>query len=210
MATTISAEPTTILTAAPPPRRDGGDNNNHNNQRKSPIIVFLDISINDRMIGRIKIELFSDLVPKTSENFRQLCTGEFKGRGGSPIGYKGSPFHKIVPGFLIQGGDFIRGDGTGITSIYGDKFLDESSTSLTMLRHDSAGLVAMTNSGPNTNGCQFYITCAPCEFLNGKHVIFGKVIDGMNVVRIINEVPITTTADSKPKLPIIISECGEM
>ncbi|PJF19529.1 Peptidyl-prolyl cis-trans isomerase [Paramicrosporidium saccamoebae] len=164
-------------------------------------IVFLDISIGGKTVGRIKIELFADRTPRTAENFRQLCTGEHR-RNGLPVGYKGAPFHRVVPQFMVQGGDFVRGDGLGVMSIYGEHFADE-----TMERHGEAGMVAMANSGPDTNGCQFYITCAPCEFLDGKHVVFGRVIDGMNVVRLIEQVPLVA---SKPKLPVIISECGEM
>lgn len=165
-------------------------------------VVFLDISIGTRAIGRIKIELFADVVPKTAENFRQLCTGEFKS-GGVPLGYKGAPFHRVIREFMLQGGDFVRGNGMGTTSIYGDHFNDESFS----LKHDAAGLLSMANSGPNSNGCQFFITCAPCDFLDGKHVVFGRVLDGMNVVRLIEETP---TIQSKPKLPVTISECGEM
>jgi peptidyl-prolyl isomerase H (cyclophilin H) len=104
---------------------------------------------------------------------------------------------------MVQGGDFIRGDGTGSFSIYGDKFEDENFK----VQHTSAGLLSMANSGPNTNGCQFFITCAPCDFLNDKHVVFGKVIEGMSVVRLIEEVP---SPHSKPKLQVVIIECGQM
>lgn len=165
-------------------------------------IVFLDVSIGGRYIGRIRIELFADHVPRTCENFRQLCTGEFR-RNGIPVGYKGAPFHRIIPGFIIQGGDFVHGDGTGTTSIYGDTFPDEACS----LKHDGAGIVAMANSGPNTNGCQFSIALVPCPELDGKSVIVGRVVDGMNVVRLISEVPIS---GAKPKLPVFITQCGEM
>ena len=169
--------------------------------RTHPVVVFLDISIGARGIGRIQIELLTSAAPRTCENFRQLCTGEFK-RNGIPIGYKGAPMHRVVPRSLVQGGDFMRRDGTGTTSIYGDFFPDEPSP----LPHD-AGMVAMANSGPNTNGCQFYITTGACRELDGKNVVFGRVIDGMNVVRLIEEVPLSGTT---PKLPVTITQCGEM
>ncbi|KAK5666236.1 Peptidyl-prolyl cis-trans isomerase-like 1 [Batrachochytrium dendrobatidis] len=105
---------------------------------------------------------------------------------------------------MIQGGDFLKGDGTGATSIYGDKFPDENF----QLKHSSAGLLSMANSGPNTNGSQFFITCAKCDFLDGKHVVFGRVIDGLLVLRKIENVP--TGANNKPRMPVIVSECGEM
>lgn len=166
------------------------------------VVVFLDLSIGGREVGRVKIRLFSEQVPRTAENFRQLCTGEFR-RGGVPVGYKGATFHRIIRGFMIQGGDIVRRDGTGTTSIYGDRFEDESLAGC----FDSAGLVAMANSGPNTNGCQFFITCAPCDFLNGKHVIVGQVVEGMQVVRLAEEVPVS---GSTPRLSVVISDCGEM
>lgn len=164
-------------------------------------IVFLDITIGRRPTGRIKIELFADSVPKTAENFRQLCTGEFR-RAGVPIGYKGAPFHRCIRGFMVQGGDFVRGDGTGCTSIYGDHFEDES-----FAHKHEIGSLSMANSGVHTNGCQFFIATGPCEFLDGKHVVFGRVTEGMSIVRLIEEIP---TMGSTPKLPVIIDNCGEM
>jgi len=134
---------------------------------------------------------------------RQLCTGEFR-KGGKPVGYKGCVFHRIIKGFMAQGGDFLKGDGSGCTSIYGDRFDDEGFTH----KHTGPGLLSMANSGPNTNGCQFFITCDACDWLDGKHVVFGKVIDGMLTVRKIEAVAVG--ANSKPKLPIVISQCGEM
>eukprot|EP00004_Rigifila_ramosa_P018962 TRINITY_DN4783_c0_g1_i1.p1 TRINITY_DN4783_c0_g1~~TRINITY_DN4783_c0_g1_i1.p1 ORF type:complete len:128 (-),score=18.83 TRINITY_DN4783_c0_g1_i1:11-394(-) len=125
-------------------------------------------------------------------------------KSGSPVGFKGCPFHRIIKDFMIQGGDFLKGDGTGRTSIYGDSFEDEGF----MLKHDGPGLLSMANSGPNTNGCQFFITCAPCDWLDNKHVVFGKVIDGMLVVRKIENVPVGPNA--KPTLPCVIAECGEL
>ncbi|KAF9788016.1 cyclophilin-like domain-containing protein [Thelephora terrestris] len=152
-------------------------------------IVFMDINIGETPAGRLKMELFSDIVPKTAENFRQLCTGEYS-----------------IPNFMCQGGDFTKGDGTGTFSIYGDKFPDENFTE----KHTSAGLLSMerANSGPNTNGSQFFITTAKCDFLDGKHVVFGKVIDGMLTLRKIENVP--TGPNNRPKLVVKVTECGEM
>lgn len=134
---------------------------------------------------------------------RQLCTGEFR-KLGKPVGYKSTPFHRCIKGFMIQGGDFVRGDGTGCMSIYGDKFDDENFD----MKHTGPGLLSMANSGPGTNGCQFFITCDACDWLDDKHVVFGKVIDGMLTVRKIENV--TVGANSKPKMPINITQCGEM
>jgi len=149
------------------------------------------------------MELFSDIVPKTAENFRQLCTGEFR-VNSRPQGYKGATFHRVVPNFMCQGGDFLKGDGTGSFSIYGDKFPDENFQE----KHTGPGLLSMANSGPNTNGCQFFVTTAKCDFLDGKHVVFGKVIDGMLTLRKIENV--ATGANNRPKLVVKITECGEM
>lgn len=165
-------------------------------------VVFLDVSVGGRAAGRLQIELFADAVPRTAENFRQLCTGELK-QHGRAVGYKNAPFHRVLPGFMVQGGDLLRGDGSGSLSIYGDAFPDESFA----LPHDRAGLLSMANSGPHTNGCQFFITSAPCSHLDGKHVVFGRVVDGLHVVRLIEQVP---CAQGRPKLPVLISECGQM
>ncbi|KAI9299009.1 hypothetical protein K502DRAFT_298581 [Neoconidiobolus thromboides FSU 785] len=166
-------------------------------------VVFFDISIGGTSAGRIKMELFKDVVPKTAENFRQLCTGEHR-IDNQPMGFKNAIFHRVIKDFMVQGGDFLKGDGTGSFSIYGDKFEDENF----QLKHDGPGLLSMANSGPNTNGCQFFITCTKCEFLDGKHVVFGKIIDGLLTLRKIEN--ISTGANNKPTLPVIISECGEM
>lgn len=148
------------------------------------------------------MELFKDVCPKTCENFRQMCTGEFKTAAGLPQGYKGCTFHRIIKDFMVQGGDYIKGDGTGVISIYGQQFPDESFA----LHHSkfnfnlgSAGLLSMANSGPNTNGCQFFITCAKSDFLDGKHVVFGRIIDGLLVLRKMENVPTAGTAN-KPKV----------
>lgn len=210
-------------------------------------IVFFDISIGGIEMGRMKMELFADVVPRTAENFRQFCTGEYR-KDGVPQGYKGIAFHRIIKDFMIQGeqfnvvsklhnpyhailcinfhylntmwtqgeeiyclchskkgGDFVKGDGTGAMSIYGGSmFADENFK----MKHDAPGLLSMANSGPATNGCQFFLTCAKCDFLDGKHVVFGKVTEGLLIMRKIENVP--TGPNNKPKLPVVIVQCGEM
>ncbi|KAH8927167.1 peptidyl-prolyl cis-trans isomerase H [Atractiella rhizophila] len=172
-------------------------------------IVFFDINIGETPVGRVKIELFSDYVPKTAENFRQFCTGECR-RNGVPLGYKNSTFHRVIKDFMVQGGDFISHDGTGSTSIFGSgqQFEDEKFLGPSGKGHDSPFLLSMANSGPNTNGCQFFITTQACDFLDQKHVIFGRVIEGMLVIRKIENVPIGV--NNRPKLAVKVTECGEM
>ncbi|KAF9484054.1 peptidyl-prolyl cis-trans isomerase [Pholiota conissans] len=166
-------------------------------------IVFFDISIGDKHTGRIVFSLFSDLVPKTAENFRALCTGEKGvGRAGKPLTYKGSGFHRVIKGFMCQGGDFTAGNGTGGESIYGEKFEDEAFP----VKHTKPFFLSMANAGPNTNGSQFFITVSPTPHLDDKHVVFGEVIKGKSTVRQIENFP--TASGDVPTSPIIITDCG--
>ncbi|KAL5788412.1 hypothetical protein ACOSP7_005361 [Xanthoceras sorbifolium] len=167
---------------------------------------FFDISIGGELEGRVVIELFNDVVPKTAENFRALCTGE-KGIGpnsGVPLHYKGVRFHRVIKGFMIQGGDFTAGDGSGGESIYGLKFEDENFE----MKHERKGMLSMANAGPNTNGSQFFITTTRTSHLDGKHVVFGRVIKGMGVVRSIEHVSIGD--NDCPAVDITIMDCGEI
>ena len=208
-------------------------------------VVFFDVTIGGLEAGRVKMELFADVAPRTSENFRQLCTGEFRKSGqplgellevrlvddlggldGGPdatraamaltvtilppvpmhtflfflfIGYKHCKFHRVIKDFMIQGGDFLKGDGTGCLSIYGTRFDDENFKAT----HTGPGLLSMANSGPNTNGCQFFVTCGKCEWLDGKHVVFGRVLgDGLLVIRKVENVQ--CGPNNKPRLVSMI------
>ncbi|KAF9425550.1 Peptidyl-prolyl cis-trans isomerase D [Podila epigama] len=168
--------------------------------------TFFDISIGDEPIGRVVFELFADVVPKTVENFRALCTGE-KGIGqttGKPLTYKGAPFHRVIRGFMIQGGDFSNQNGTGGESIYGAKFEDENF----VLKHDKPFLLSMANAGPGTNGSQFFVTTVPTPHLDNKHVVFGRVLKGVSVVREVEDTP--KGSNDAPLAPVIITNCGEL
>ncbi|KAL1920488.1 uncharacterized protein VTP21DRAFT_865 [Calcarisporiella thermophila] len=165
---------------------------------------FFDIEIGGERQGRIVFELFKDVVPKTAENFRALCTGEKGvGKAGKPLHYKGSSFHRVIKNFMCQGGDFTMGNGTGGESIYGEKFEDENFE----LKHDKPFLLSMANAGPGTNGSQFFITTTQTPHLDGKHVVFGKVIKGKSVVRAIENTE--KGSNDCPVKPVIIVDCGE-
>ena len=166
--------------------------------------VFFDITIGSGAPQRVTFELYNDVVPKTAENFRALCTGE-KGTGnsGKPLHYKGSTFHRVIDDFMAQGGDFTRGNGTGGESIYGEKFEDENFS----VKHTKRGQLSMANAGPGTNGSQFFLTFIPCSWLDGKHVVFGEVTDGLDVLDNLEAVGSSSGATSKD---CVIVDCGEL
>lgn len=175
--------------------------NNLNNQIS---LTDTKVYLNIKNHGQIIIKLFTHITPKTCENFRVLCTGE---RGytnlGQHLSYKNSILHRMIPNFMYQGGDIVNGDGTGSTSIYGDYFDDENF----ILKHDNLGMLSMANSGPNTNGCQFFITTVPSPHLDGKHVVFGQIIQGLHILKQIEKYSSKTGVPTKK---IRISDCGQI
>ncbi|MDJ0463921.1 peptidylprolyl isomerase [Streptomyces sp. H27-C3] len=161
--------------------------------------VYFDITINDEPAGRITFDLFDDVVPLTAENFRALATGE-KG-----FGFKGSSFHRVIPDFMLQGGDFTRGNGTGGKSIYGEKFDDENFK----LKHTKPGQLSMANSGPNSNGSQFFITTIVTSWLDGKHVVFGEVADEESL-KLVKKIEGYGSSNGKTSAKITIADSGAL
>lgn len=159
--------------------------------------AWFQIAINGQDAGRVNFKLFNDVVPKTTKNFAALCTGE------QGFGYKGSSFHRVIPSFMLQGGDFTRGDGTGGKSIYGEKFADENF----QLKHTKPGLLSMANAGKNTNGSQFFITTVVTSWLDGAHVVFGEVADE-DSMKIVKQIEKLGSQNGKTKGTITISDCG--
>ena len=166
--------------------------------------VFFDIEADGEAMGRVTFGLFGDVVPQTAENFRALCTGEKGvGKSGKPLHYKGAPFHRVIPDFMLQGGDITHGNGRGGESIYGTRFKDENFK----IKHSTPGLLSMANAGPNTQSSQFFITTVVTSWLDGKHVVFGKVVDGMDVVRAVESLG---SGSGTTKKNIVIADSGEL
>lgn len=166
--------------------------------------VYFDIEVGGEAAGRIVIGLFGKTVPKTAKNFKTLAEGTEVDGSGDKLSYKGSKFHRVIKDFMIQGGDFTRGDGTGGKSIYGDKFEDENFK----LKHYGSGWLSMANAGKNTNGSQFFITTKQTTWLDGRHVVFGKILEGMDVVRKIEKMK--TDGRDRPEKDVVIADSGSI
>merc|ERR1712010_435287 len=167
-------------------------------------VCFFDMTADGTPLGRIEMTLRSDVVPKTAENFRALCTGEKgTGKSGKPLHFKGSSFHRVITNFMCQGGDFTAGNGTGGESIYGEKFADENF----QLKHTGPGVLSMANAGPGTNGSQFFLCTVKTDWLDGKHVVFGSVTKGMEVVKAIEGVGSGSGATARP---VVIADSGQL
>ena len=180
-------------------------------------IVFFEVEVEENKsyfgggkrvpMGRIEFELFDETVPLTARNFRELCRGgQGTSREGIDLCYKGSPFHRIIPNFMLQGGDFTKGDGTGGASIYGTRFKDESFRGKAGI-HPHPGLLSMANAGPDTNGSQFFITTVPTPWLNGRHVVFGQVISGFDLVK---QMELKGSSSGRTSQMMYIKECGQV
>merc|ERR1712039_860885 len=170
----------------------------HKQLRTMPVSVFFDMTIGGQDAGRIIMDLRDDVVPKTAENFLQLCT-HAKG-----FGFKDSLFHRVIPDFMCQGGDFTRGNGTGGKSIYGEKFADENFN----LKHDGPGVLSMANAGPNTNGSQFFLCTAKTDWLDGKHVVFGKVTE--ETLPVVKAIEAVGSQSGKTSKAVVIKDCGKL
>merc|ERR1711935_807514 len=166
--------------------------------------VFFDISIGGKAAGRVIIDLYPD-TPKCADNFRSLCTGEKGvGQSGKPLHFKGCAYHRIIPQFMAQGGDFTKGNGTGGESIYGAKFADENFNR----KHTGKGILSMANAGPNTNGSQFFLCFASFPHLDGKHTVFGKVRD--ECFSVLDAMEAVGSQSGKTSVPVVIADCGQL
>lgn len=178
------------------------ENMNSGNDERKNNLVFFDLAVGEDEVGKVEIELYDNIVPKTCENFRVNCVGTDDSKFKP---YMGTIFHRVIPGFMIQGGDFENGDGTGGHSIYNNGYFEDENFTL---KHDSAGVLSMANSGKNTNGSQFFITLEPTPHLDGKHVVFGKVVKGLDLIKKLGQ--IKTGANDKPVIDITVINCGQV
>jgi len=167
-------------------------------------VVFFDIEADGQALGRIRLRLYNDIVPKTAENFRQLAIG-WRNKQGEIVGYEGSKFHRVIPDFMLQGGDFTTGTGTGGYSIYGNKFADENFDK----KHTKPGLLSMANAGPDTNGSQFFITTVVTSWLDGKHVVFGEVADDASMA-VVKQVEALGSGSGKTSADVRIASSGQL